>query len=162
MGTRGLFTFIFKGKKVHMYVHCDAYDVFLVMIRDLAELISEFTIDGVINKFDSLIIVDDNTEPTIADIEKLNKYHMDLNKYHMDLSRLSNDWYSLLHECQGNLKNVFESGYFYSIDDSEQEINATFDFDEKMINGEDMIEYLEKCSSNLDYKGTETNNYPKA
>lgn len=130
MGTRGMFVFKFKGKTIYMYNHYDSRDVAEYLRIFLRKLFSEFTLVEIINKFDSLIIVTDEKPPTRDDIKKLSMYgDTNVSEDDSDL-----DWYSLLRGCQGNLGAVFESGYFYSADCGEQEINFTIDFDNDIAN----------------------------
>jgi hypothetical protein len=112
MGTQGKFGYIISGKMYLMHVQYDANMLWDLLIRDLFILLSHFSVNELKEKFQQIIIVETETEPTPTDIEKC--------KYFTNLSvsyRSTSDWYCLLYECQKSFIYLLEAGYI---------INTTF------------------------------------
>jgi len=108
MGTRGLFGFFYKGKYYVAYNHFDSYTSGLGVwvVTELEKAIKENKIEEWKQLVDNLKEVNCNVPPTEEEIEKLKEYAnlgVSYQKYE--------DWYCLLHKCQGSLSKVLESGY---------------------------------------------------
>lgn len=108
MGTRGIITIIFKNKTINLYNHWDSYfsGLGLNLIKELLELLNLHSVAQLIELFDNVKIVTDETEVTDEDIEHLKPF----TELHVG-NRSTQDWYCLLRGCQGSISKVLESGY---------------------------------------------------
>ncbi len=129
MGTRGTITFIFKNKSVKTYNHWDSYPSGLGqnLISEVNHLLKKLTIDDIIQKLDSLKIINKEIDPTLEDIKNLDKY-TSLNVS----SQSTMDWYCLVRKNQGSLINIMDSGYILP-HDSDEEYNYVIDFNDKLF-----------------------------
>lgn len=133
MGTRGLFGFYYKGKYYVVYNHFDSYPSSLgievikqLMIADLSkwkEMLENIKV----------VSLENGPNPTEADVEALKKY-TNLSVSSQD----ENDWYCLLRDCQGSMKEVLESGYLLNTVDENgdplfEEYAYIWNFDTDML-----------------------------
>lgn len=136
MGTRGVFGFYYKGKYYVVYNHYDSYPEGLGkdLIDELKHAIAldQLCVWKVL--LSQINVVSDATPPTQEDIEILVSY--------TDLkvgTRSVNDWYCLLHKCQGSFIKTLHSGYIYNhVDDKNglpewEEYGYIVDFDNKKL-----------------------------
>jgi hypothetical protein len=108
MGTRGFIIIKFSNKIITLYNHYDSYPEALgcQLFIELIQLLKKYKIDELISKFETLNIVNDNIDVTEDDIKNLKSYT------NLKVSKQSDrDWYCLLHQCQGSIIKVLESGY---------------------------------------------------
>ena len=108
MGTRGFIVLICNTKIIVVYNHFDSYPDGLgsIVIRDLNNLLKQYSMDQLKELIDKLKIVSDSVPPTESEKELLSKYaNLTVNKRTLD------DWYCLLHKCQGSLIKILESEY---------------------------------------------------
>lgn len=107
MGTRGSFGVHVDGKSKLMYKHHDSYPsgLGLEMLKDLRTLLKDKGVDWIKEKAIALQQVDDEVEPTEAQIELLKPYT------DLEVSTQSvQDWYCLLRNIQGDLPGILEVG----------------------------------------------------
>lgn len=108
MGTRGIYGF-YKNKVDKLaYNHWDSYPD--ILGKNIVDFIKETNIEEMNNIFDKIILVDQNSEPTLEQIRECKKW-ADLSVS----SRQLNEWYVLLRKTQGNL-NAFKTDLKYMID----------------------------------------------
>src|ERR1700730_17478794 len=108
MGTRGCIRIIVGNKMICIYNHWDLYPSGLGfdLLRELIDLLNKYSIDGLIDMFTKIKIVDNTTKPSEEDIKALEKYT------DLTVSRQSkDDWYCLLRKCQGPIIETLECGY---------------------------------------------------
>lgn len=116
MGTRGLFGFYYKGKYYVVYNHFDSYKSGLG--RSIVDQIKKAMLEGTFGEWkellEKIIEVDQSVPPSQEEIEKLKEYaNLKVNR------RTYQDWYCLLHRCQGSLDKVLKSGYIVnSVDEN--------------------------------------------
>lgn len=114
MGTRGLFGFRRGGLLYLVYNHWDSYfsGLGVQLLEALCVLLEEAKSRGIslsellLERFQSLKIVDTQAAPTPEDVSALSAF--------TDLSvsqRSTSDWYCLTRLCQGNLCAVLDSRY---------------------------------------------------
>ena len=111
MGTSGLFGFYYKGKYYVSYNHFDSYKSGLGqdIIDQIKKAITEGTFEEWKELLGKIIEVDQRIPPSPEEIEKLKKY-ANLGVSHQKYE----DWYCLLHHCQGSLEKVLRSGYIWN------------------------------------------------
>jgi hypothetical protein len=146
MGTRGLFGFYYKGKYYVVYNHFDSYPSGLG--NSILEQIHQAQKDGSfanwVSQLLKLKVIQVHVPPTPEDIENLKAFT------NLQVSNQSTqDWYCLVHRCQGNLQRVLNSGYLLPHDDNNgepyfQEYAYVVNFDTNEL---DFYEGKEKASS---------------
>lgn len=108
MGTRGCYGFRKNGIDKLTYNHFDSYPDCLGY--DVVQFCKETSIEEMNKIFDRIILVEEDSKPTVEQIAECMKY------YNGDVStRTPEDWYCLLREAQGDL-NVYKNGLKYMID----------------------------------------------
>lgn len=108
MGTRGCYGFRKNGVDKLTYNHWDSYPDCLG--ETMAEFCKTTSIDEMNEIFDRIVLVDENSRPTKAQIVECIEY------YNGDVSEQKvEDWYCLLREAQGN-PNVYKRGLRYMND----------------------------------------------
>jgi len=114
MGTRGIMGIRIDGQDKLNYNHFDSYPSYLGvnMARDVKDILANSGIDWFKEKARALKMVDhnSNSKPSKKEIENLKQY-ADLNVS----DRTYKEWYVLLRNLQGELKQTLEAGYM--IDD---------------------------------------------
>jgi len=111
MGTRGVYGFHKNGIDKITYRFEDSYP------RELGETIIKFimstTIDEINNIFNKMIMVDEESTPTLEQIKECQKY------YNGDIGEKSIcDWYCLLRKSQGKL-DLYKNDLRYMIEGKE-------------------------------------------
>lgn len=118
MGTRGCYGFRKNGIDKLTYNHCDSYPDCLG--HDVVQFCNETSIEEMNEIFDRIILVDEDSKPTVEQIEECMEY------YNGGVStRTPEDWYCLLREAQGNL-SVYKNGLKYMIDNGDFIKNSLF------------------------------------
>ena len=110
MGTRGLYGFRKNGVDKLTYNHWDSYPDYLGRI--MVEFCKATTIEEMNEIFDRIVLVNENDNPTSAQIDECIKYY-DGNVGNQD----ETDWYCLLREAQGN-PSAYKNGLKYMIDNA--------------------------------------------
>ena len=108
MGTSGVFGFYYQGRFYVIYNHWDSYPEGLgqSVVGELFDVLHAGNLEQWKALVSQLKVVGDGIKPTAEDIEKLKPYT------NLSVSdRSTDDWYCLLRDCQGSLKEVLESGY---------------------------------------------------
>lgn len=110
MGTRGCYGFRKNGVDKLTYNHWDSYPDYLGQI--MVEFCKETSIKEMNDIFDRIILVEESSRPTKAQIVECIEY------YNGSVSEQKvEDWYCLLRDAQGN-PNVYKNGLRYMIDSS--------------------------------------------
>ena len=108
MGTRGCYGFRKNGIDKTTYNHWDSYPDYLGKI--MVEFCKGTTIQELNDIFDRIVLVDESSKPTKAQIaECIEYYDGDVGTQRVD------DWYCLLRDAQGN-PNVYKRGLKYMND----------------------------------------------
>jgi len=131
MGTRGTITYKFKGKTATQYNHFDSYPRGLGqnLVDQIKKLLNEVSLSDLADKLEKLRVVNDETTPTAEDIANIVNY----TNIAVNIQN-TNDWYSLLCGCQGNIKSIIDSGYIYNGgDDMKENCNYVLDFDTRQF-----------------------------
>lgn len=104
MSTRGFVSFVADGQTKTAYNHYDSYPSGLG--ADVLSWLQSADLEGAKEKAQALRLVDDEAEPTEADIERLKPY------YNPSVGERSErpTWYQLLHETQGNPGAMLAAG----------------------------------------------------
>ena len=116
MGTRGIFGFYYKGRYYVAYNHFDSYPEGLGnnIVNQIRNAKRIGTFDHWIDLLVQLRVIQEHITPTPDDIKALEPYT------NLNVSNQStDDWYCLVHKCQGNLYKVLESGYLLPHMDAE-------------------------------------------
>jgi hypothetical protein len=108
MGTRGHIRIV-AGKRILLqYNQFDSNRESLgaKILRELIELLKTRTIDELIELFQNITTVSEESEPSIDEIKSLECWS------DFSVSNQSErDWYCLLRKCQGSIKSILQSGY---------------------------------------------------
>lgn len=123
MGTRGFVVIIYRGRYYLIYNHYDSYPEGLgkSLIIQLIKLLDKYEYDNLKLKISNLEIVNDSITPTEDDINYLKEYT------NLGVStRSTNDWYCLLHRCQGSIIRTLEAGYIYCEDITSRDIYDSY------------------------------------
>lgn len=124
MATRGKYGFKYHNTLKISYNHYDSYIEGLGV--ELFNEIKNYSIDTMKERFDKIIVVNDNDNPITTTIVQnlIDKNYISKNNYRED-GRY--EWYFLIHEWQGKLKPLMEYDYPYMEDGT--------------LYSDDMIEY---------------------
>ena len=152
MGTRGTITFIFNGKKITVYNHWDSYPASLgiKLAIELKILLSNITVEEIIEKFNTVKIFNYDSIPSDEEIEKIHTYS------NLSVSTKSiNDVYCLLRKTQGSIIKILDARYVINHNGSE-DFDYVIDFDSKIFswNNESfkiMFEKLEDFIKDMSY-----------
>lgn len=119
MGTRGIMGVRLGNRDYLTYNHFDSYPEGLgqSMIEDVRTMLREIGHDGMKLLVENLKLVDEDAKPTPAEIEVLKEHH-DPN---VSTGQVE-EWYSLLRDLQGKLRDTLRSGYMI---DSHEFINSS-------------------------------------
>ena len=114
MGTRGCIGFRYKNKDYLTYNHYDSYPdgIGVSILKEISEVKDWNLVKKIVEK---LIIVDDNMTPTKKDIKK----YVEFGNPGVGESSINteiHDWYQLLRNNQGTLKNFLDGTVTHMID----------------------------------------------
>lgn len=114
MGTRGVFGLRIGGRDKLAYNHYDSYPEALgqEIISDVRDMIREIGREGMKLMATNLKVVDEDTKPTEEEIEALKQYHDGGVS-----TGEKTEWYSLLRDLQGKLKETLKAGFMIDAGD---------------------------------------------
>lgn len=148
MGTRGFFGFYYKSKYYLIYNHFDSYPDWLghVIVSELKAAIDNNRLAEWISSLENIKVVTDDVLPSKEDIERLKEY-TNINVSHQSV----NDWYCLVHKCQGSLESVLASGYLYKHADTPTECWSSWTEYGYVVNLDShKLEYYQ-CDSDVEF-----------
>ncbi|XWV25151.1 putative ORFan [Tupanvirus deep ocean] len=124
MGTTGSYTIIFNGKEITIYSNSDSYPSMLGigLLKELSELLSIYSIDELISKFEKVNIVNEGSEPTKRDRKNLGKY----------FNAIDDEWIFLINH-PGYLKPILKYKYAVESNLSGYEYTYIIDLDNKLL-----------------------------
>jgi len=114
MGTRGIFGFIYKGKRYIVYNHFDSYPSGLglwLLIEIISQALPSCDFSSWIEKLEKIHIIREEEEE-FANLPEAEQQDI-LDKYGREDVGIvgQHDWYQALRDCQGSFVRVLDSGY---------------------------------------------------